>query len=138
MPHRSRKFTWLLLALLALRGLVPAGYMIDTTGGSLSLVVCSSGVYSAAAQADHSKHAEHHHHHQNSHQNEESNKESAASDHSICPFALAATGAPTPVLPAIDVAASTEIGRIVDNGSSLFGTFGPSRAQQSRAPPSFS
>ena len=78
---RTHSLSWLLLALIALRGLVPAGYMIDASQNGVSLVVCDSGIYKDSAGSHHQ-----HHHDQGS----------SRHDHSVCPFAVAATGAPTP------------------------------------------
>lgn len=131
--RRTRKSIWLaLLPLLLLRGLVPAGYMIEANAGGLSIVVCESGIYKDAVIAGS---AEHHHH---DHHGTSGDTSSAAHDHSICPFAIAAVGAPTPDLPAIVAVVSTEIGRVVDEPVVQSGLFGPSRTQQSRAPPYFS
>jgi len=121
---RINKSIWLLLPLLVLRGLLPAGSMLGVTAaGSLSIVVCDSGVANDAATA----HAEHHH-----------GNGSAQHDHSICPFALSAAGAPAPSLPQIPAVAAVAIDRVCEECSTLAGLSGPTRAQQSRAPPAFS
>jgi len=154
---RKYKLIWMLLPLLALRGLVPAGFMVDTSGGTLSIVMCggtgplAAGLSRASGhsvhqvdhgQIDHSQmdhgqmdpvqqhvavqtegHASHHGSDHDKHKN------------SICPFAIAgsaATLANIPSLPAdiepVRIVAATYI-------VALHGLFGPSRAQQSRAPP---
>ena len=135
-----RLWSWLLLALIALRGLVPAGYMIDVSANGLSLVVCGSGIYAAAAQSTAIQGEHHAHHHGDGHHGDGANDSSQAleTDHSICPFAVAATGASAPSLPAMLVVGETIIDRLAGRSVLVFSSFGPSRAQQSRAPPSFS
>ncbi len=140
LPHR---LIWLLVALLSLRGLVPAGYMVDVDRGGLSLVVCGSGIYSATAQklptapVDSSAHGEHRHHHEG---DEDGSAGSAyvGADHSICPFAMAAVGAPAPDQFGTRGVAEVVIGHLAAQAFVFLSSFGPSRAQQSRAPPFFS
>jgi hypothetical protein len=115
---------WLLLPLLALRGLVPAGYMIDVTERGLSLVVCESGIYKDAVPHNDGEH----HHEKNSH---------GGHDHSICPFAVAALGAPAPNVVTLATVVEVAIDRVRDSADVVASCFGPSRAQQSRAPPVF-
>ena len=125
-PRHIRKSIWLLVPLLALRGLVPAGYMVDATSNGLAIVVCESGIYSAAAQLG----SEHHHHH-----GHDKDASPGQHDHSICPFAIAATGVSTSCSTATIAVAAVEIGRISSEFAVVDSLFGPSRAQQSRAPP---
>jgi hypothetical protein len=81
---RSRR--WLVCALLlpalALRALVPSGFMpMRDEQGQLSLMFCPGEVPAAAlASASADPHAHHHHHHPGG----------AAAGHTICPFALSA------------------------------------------------
>jgi hypothetical protein len=118
--------------------MVPAGYMIDANADGLSLVICGSGIYAAAAHSAQQKNNKHAHHHQGTGNHQDTGGESAGADHSICPFAIAATGASATVIPALDAAPATVIDRIAAPSAVAFSSFGPSRAQQSRAPPSFS
>jgi hypothetical protein len=152
----ARKYTliWILLPLLALRGLVPAGFMVDTSGGTLSIVMCggtgplatglSHGSGHAVHQMDHGQmdHSQMDPGHQHAALHSDGQASHHGSDHehknSICPFAIAgsaATLAHIPSLPAaiepVRVVAATHI-------VALHGLFGPSRVQQSRAPPSIS
>jgi hypothetical protein len=135
MSRHIRQLSWLLLALLALRGLVPAGYMVDATADGLSIVVCDSGIYAAAAQLSSGQTAHRHHHHDG---NGEGKESSGISDHSICPFAIAATGASAPSLPLLETVTSVVVDRVASNQAVVTSLSGPSRAQQSRAPPYFS
>ncbi|HYM33857.1 MAG TPA: DUF2946 family protein [Steroidobacteraceae bacterium] len=128
-PVRKHRILWLLLPLLALRGLVPAGYMIDATEHGLSIVVCESGIYGDLLASDATKH-HHGHHTSDSHRSQH--------DHSICPFAIAATGAPAPSAVTLATVVDVAIDRVRDTHVVIANRFGPSRAQQSRAPPYFS
>jgi hypothetical protein len=144
----KRKFTliWLLIPLLFVRGLVPAGFMIDTSGGSLSIVMCGGNgplAFSPVGepighavhheQMDHSQHQGHQGHggeHQGSgHQNHEN---------SICPFAIAGSAAVVASIPSLSVDFEPARGVASADVLVFHGLSGPSRAQQSRAPPYFS
>jgi hypothetical protein len=123
--QRKFKLTWLLLPLFVLRGLVPAGFMIDTSSNGLSMVICSGGVYKTV-MVDHGDQAPVTDHGQQTQHGD-----------SICPFAAAATGAPpsndVPMLFGVSVG-----GAAISHVDQFHSSFGPSRTQQSRAPPSFS
>jgi hypothetical protein len=133
MTHRRiHKLIWWLLPLFALRGLVPVGFMANVSDGDLSMAVCpmhqSVGVAQStvdrslvdlvAGQTDSSQ-----------------NKNGSKSE---CPFAAALSsatfvGVSTPAqVPALAVGfnrTETTVAHV---------PFGPSRAQQSRAPPRYS
>lgn len=140
MSIRRKHFTlWLLLALVALRGLVPVGYMVDATPNGLAIVVCGSGIYAAAAQMPAAMPAgEHHHHHHHSAGDASEQSSTGASDHSICPFSMAATGSSAVSFPELIAFEQTVIGRVESRALVEYVSFGPSRAQQSRAPPALS
>jgi hypothetical protein len=120
LKNHSKILSWLLLALIALRGLVPVGYMVEATADGLALVVCDSGIYKDSIPTPH----QHHH-----------DRQVSGHDHSICPFAAAAIGAPTPSLPVVLLAPDTPIDGVRAKTESFVGLSGPSRAQQPRAPP---
>jgi hypothetical protein len=132
----KRKFTliWLLLPLLLLRGLVPAGFMIDASGGSLSIVMCGGDGPLNTAVSEHNSHAMHHAQQQG---DEHAGHHGSGHDqhkNSICPFAIAgsaATFVSVPSLPVNIEPVRTEATDVV----AFRGLHGPSRAQQSRAPP---
>ncbi len=142
------KLIWLLVSLFALRGLIPAGYMLDTTGGSLSIVMCGgNGPLKPSAPDPHKGHAGHEHHHAQSvdevtggdagaavgSEHEEHEKHSG----SMCPFALAGS-APTPSMASSPIAIAQTQSIDVVKVVFFHGLSGPLRAQQSRAPPRFS
>jgi hypothetical protein len=142
--RRTSRLIWLLVSLFALRGLIPAGYMLDTTGGSLSIVMCGgNGPLKPSAPDPHLGHAGHEHHHAHGAGgdagaavgggHEEHDKHSG----SMCPFALAGS-APTPSMASPPIALAQTQSVDVVKVVSFHGLFGPSRAQQSRAPPYFS
>jgi len=96
------------------------------------MVLCGgNGPLKAAMPDPHAAHAGHEHHHDQSGGHDQHEKHGG----SICPFALAGASALTPsFIPptvAIEPFNGIDVVRIV----SFQGLFGPSRAQQSRAPP---
>ena len=125
--RRLNKLIWWLLPLLALRGLVPAGFMLDTSHGQLAIVVCP-GHIPAATPVDHADHAGHF------------GKEAPDDEQSrstLCPFALSAGPAPLTSLAAVVAGAPVDVFESVDHqGPEL--PFGPARTHHSRAPPSLS
>lgn len=76
----------LLLPLMTLRGLLPAGYMAGMQNGELRIVMCSDGLQGAAKQAPQNHSGQH------------------ASD-DACPFAMAAALAPPPAARAFEFTA---------------------------------
>jgi hypothetical protein len=124
--HRKSNLIWLLLPLLALRALVPAGFMLDASSDGLSMVICSGGVYKTVS-VDHGDQAPVTDHGQQTQHGD-----------SICPFAVAATGAPAPSALPMVLGALSAIGIVANDVAEFHSLFGPSRVQQSRAPPYFS
>jgi hypothetical protein len=138
----KRKFTliWLLLPLLLLRGLVPAGFMIDASGGNLSIVMCSGSgpLPSAAALDEHSGHAMHHAQQQG---DEHAGHHGSGHDKhqgSICPFAMAGSAAPLANISSLPLGIEPVRTLAAAHTVILRGLSGPLRAQQSRAPPTLS
>jgi hypothetical protein len=131
----QRKYTliWLLLPLLALRGLVPAGFMIDTSGGRLSMMLCSGSVSTTMVTGEHAQHL----HHAGQGSSGEHGQHGEHGGNSVCPFAAAGMGAPAPHLLTITLDAQVTDEISVDLVA-FHSPFGPSRVQQSRAPPYFS
>jgi hypothetical protein len=126
MKVRKHVLLWM-LPLLALRALVPAGFMIDTSHGAMSVVVCPGhqtqsphGATSDDATSDDATKA--------------GNDDSV----SICAFAAAAGAALASDVPTVSLA-SALAGELLSNDvTALDLPFGPTRTQQSRAPPYFS
>ena len=120
---RKHLLLWL-LPLLAMRALVPAGFMIDTSHGAMSVIVCPG-----------------HQHQTDENQAGHSSNQGKSGSHdtvTLCPFAAAATAGPMADLPTMAVGSALVVDQVSDDVSALDLPFGPARAQQSRAPPLFS
>jgi hypothetical protein len=130
--RRLQKLIWWLLPLFALRGLVPVGFMVNVADGELSMAVCPMHQNLDASQSrvdrtlfdarlgqsDSSQH-------QNDSQSE-------------CPFAAALSSATFIGLTTPALAFASESRVSLNEASISHVPFGPSRAQQSRAPPRYS
>lgn len=124
---RNRKHigwaTLLVLGMLFLRALVPAGFMLAPGDGRLAVVLCEAEISAGG----------HQHHHHPGHDNP-AHHDGAHRD-SKCPYAQSAGPAPLPTLPAL--AHTAVIGEPVapaDVTQTLL-RFGPTRQQTPRGPP---
>ncbi len=111
-----------LLPILVLRGLMPAGTMLDVSNGSPSVVMCSGGFFTVSTGSHHN----------------DSTTQHNAEHYSVCPFAMA-LGAATPVNIVSLVNFATFI--VTDNVvtvASHNSLSGPIRTHLSRAPPALS
>jgi hypothetical protein len=143
MTHRRiHKLIWWLLPLFALRGLVPVGFMVNASDGELSMAVCPmhqtieagqsrvdrSLVDPVTGQSSYSS----------DYSSEQSDSQHKNDSKSECPFAAALSSATF-----VGISTPAQVPAAV-GGFSLHETavshvpFGPSRAQQSRAPPRYS
>ncbi len=121
-----------MLPALALRALVPAGFMpMRDEQGHLSLMLCPGEVPVAAAGMAADPHAHHHHHHPGS---PEGANEGAGTQHTLCPYALSA-GPALAYSFAVHVPAAlrVEFAVLPRHADPLVDTF--LRAQTARAPP---
>lgn len=117
-PRVHKQVIWWLLPLFALRGLVPAGFMLDTSQGELSIIVCPGH----ATQSQSGNH----------------DAPSGKQDATVCPFAAATSAGPLAnAVPFGAADVQPDQFNLVDLADSEL-PFGPARAQQSRAPPHFS
>ena len=119
-PRRNSRF-WvaaLVLPLLALRALVPSGFMATSVAGSMQMVFCEPG-----AMAGHHHHAEH-----------DTGHHSKAVDQT-CPFAQSAGPAPLPSLPVLATDAAPHGFALILAVSQTAPAFGPQRQQTPRGPP---
>ena len=82
----NRWILWL-LPLLAVRALVPAGFMLSAQNGALQIVLCSGNGPVAVTPSAPSAHE---HHHDGGQAGSEHHSGSGAHGSSVCPFALAA------------------------------------------------
>jgi len=112
-----RRVTTLLLVMLALRALVPAGFMLAPVDGRPAIVLCDTDAPGAPHQ-----HAGHHH---------------AGHAHldPTCPYAQSAGPAPLPALPVLTGAPAATAGALPTPTAQVHARFGPSRQQSPRAPP---
>lgn len=122
----SRRRLQLLILLLALRTLVPAGYMVSVTDGGLRIVFCDAGFAGwKAPAADH--HAGHH-----DHQHGTDPQPGGGED---CPFAHAAVNAPPPLLVSGGLVPLPQISFTSRSSEHLPPATGPPRQTSARAPP---
>lgn len=105
------------LAMLCLRALLPAGFMLAGGDGRLAVVLCDSDARSAA-------------HHRHGHQHP-----GHAHLDPTCPYAQSAGPAPLPALPVLPAAPIATALRLPRAASQTWVPFGPSRQQSPRAPP---
>jgi hypothetical protein len=77
--RRQYKLIWWLLPLLALRGLVPVGFMLDMSHGDVAMVVCPGHLPGTS----------------------ESGADHGQPSPKLCPFAVAAAAGPTAFVPGI-------------------------------------
>jgi hypothetical protein len=117
--------TSLVLGLLFLRALVPAGFMLAPVDGRLAWVVCDAGMPAGG-------HAHHHHH-----PGHDPAGHQAGHGDPTCPYAQSAGPAPLPTFPVL--AGGTVFGRLVPpvTITQTFAAFGPPREHCSRGPPAF-
>lgn len=109
----------LVLAMLALRALVPAGYMLAAVDGGMGVVLCGT----AAAPA-------HHHHAAHEHPG-------AGHAHAdpTCPYAQSAGPAPLPLLPVLAAVPAADRSVLPRESSQTLTAFGPLRQHPPRGPP---
>ena len=103
--------------MLALRALVPAGFMLAPVDGQPAIVLCDTDAPGVPHQ-----HAGHHH---------------AGHAHldPTCPYAQSAGPAPLPALPALTAAPAVTADALPAPSAQVHARFGPSRQQSPRAPP---
>jgi hypothetical protein len=117
----AHKLIWWVLPLLALRALVPAGFMIDTSEGDVSIIVCPGHALQSDSSDSNNSQGEH--------------EPSTGQGATVCPFAVAAAAGPLSSIATFASAAAQPAAFIIEDIAGPKFPFGPSRAQQSRAPP---
>ncbi len=121
----------LVLGLVLLRALVPAGFMLAPADGRVAIVVCDADASMAALQAGampashHPMHMamDHGAHHQGAH------------DDPSCPYALSGGAAPLPTLPVLAGGTTFERPPLPAAITQTLLGFGPIRQPSSRGPP---
>jgi Protein of unknown function (DUF2946) len=116
--------TLLVLGMLFLRALVPAGFMLAPVDGGLTVVVCDVEMSAGERQ----------HHHHPGHDGA-AHPDGAHSD-PTCPYAQSAGPAPLPTLPAIAGGAVSDLQEQPAAVAQIISTCGPIRQQSPRGPPS--
>jgi hypothetical protein len=111
--------TPLVLAMLCLRALVPAGFMLAPIDGRLQIVLCDSAAPARAPHHQGHDHGAHRH---------------AIADPN-CPYAQSAGPAPLPALPMLAAAPVANAPAVHGNLSQTHVPFGPVRQHSPRAPP---
>jgi hypothetical protein len=128
---KPRWASTLVLGLLFLRALVPAGFMLASVDGNLAFVLCD-GDMPRAAMPDGAMPAGHHHmpmamdhaaHHHGAHGDPP------------CPYALSGGPAPLPTLPVLVGGTTFERPRLPAAITQTLLSFGPIRLPSSRGPP---
>jgi len=109
------------LAMLCLRALVPAGFMLAPVEGRLDVVLCDSDAPGGAG------------HHHGGHDS------SGHHPHTLidptCPYAQSAGPAPLPVLPVLHAPPLADRLASPAGVGQIYSQFGPSRHESPRAPP---
>lgn len=108
------------LAMLCLRALVPAGFMLAPVEGQLAVVLCDADAARAAHHHAGQDHPGHHHHLQLD---------------PTCPYAQSAGPAPLPALPAMDPQPVVSTPIPVVHLGQVYAPCGPPRQQSPRGPP---
>jgi len=108
------------LAMLCLRALVPAGFMLAAVDGRLDIVLCDTDARGAAHQ-----HAGHDHSGRHLHTHLDS----------TCPYAQSAGPAPLPALPVLAAPAIADSPALPARAAQTCSQFGPTRQHCPRAPP---
>ncbi len=114
------------LAVLCLRALVPAGFMVAPLDGHLAFVLCSAETSASAPQ--------HQHHHHPGHGDGEHHDGVHADP--TCPYAQSAGPAPLPTLPVLEGGAVLDLPVPPVLATQTFSSSGPTRQQTPRGPPS--
>lgn len=116
--HRRReRFTLLVLALLCVRTLIPAGFMAAPVEGRWELVVCGTALPGAGGPG--------HHDHANHNQHDVPN----------CPFALSSAPAPLPAIVQLAPLRVETTESPPARHAQVVLSFEPARQHQPRAPP---
>lgn len=117
-----RASVWLLLGFLALRALVPAGFMLAPEAGGFAFVLCSADMPMGHSQA--SQHHEPPPHTRPDHPPDPT-----------CPYAQSAGPAPLPTFPSFKPTTHFAVLRQPAAATQVFTGSGPRRQPSSRGPP---
>ncbi len=116
--------TLVLLGLVLLRALVPAGFMLAPVDGRFAVVLCDGNMAAGG-------HQQHHHHRVR----DDGGHHNGVHEDPTCPYAQSAGPAPLPTLPMFaGVAPASPLLALVSFTQTLL-RFGPTRQQTPRGPP---
>ena len=108
----------IVLAMLCVRALVPAGFMVVPVDGLIAVVLCDSDASGAMYRGGH-VHPGHHH----------------GQIDPTCPYAQSTGPAPLPTLPVLPGAPLATVSVVAAEAAQNHSHFGPVREQRPRAPP---
>jgi hypothetical protein len=108
------------LAMLCLRALVPAGFMLEPIDGRLAVVLCDTDAAGAVHHQGGQDHPSHHHHLQLD---------------PTCPYAQSAGPAPLPALPVLGPQPVVSAPLQLTHVAQTYARSGPSRQNFPRGPP---
>jgi hypothetical protein len=132
--RRLNRWAQWLLPLIALRALVPAGFMLSVDAEGLALAFCSGEIAVATQQQ-----AGHEHQHGAQHDTGGHGEDSShsAQEHVPCPYSLTASATPfeTPHLAGVALIPCDDS---ADRSTAFTPTTGPLRADRIRGPPHLS
>jgi hypothetical protein len=131
-PATGRWIISLLLVVLSVRALVPAGFM-PSTEQPFSFQICPDGFPAQLLKSNHAEH--HHHHHDGGSDEQQPTHDSMRGEH--CVFAPAAGAGPAPEALLLSAVPPTQARLQLETVSAILS---PQRFRQppSRAPPAFS
>lgn len=136
--HHLKLLSLWILPLLALRALIPTGFMLSVDAGQLQLMFCPSGVVQPLGAPKAIKQQAHAEHHAGMHHGGEADQASqshTADDNAPCPFSLVAS-ATTCDIPYLAGAADAPRDERFEFLSAPTFRVGPVRADRIRGPPS--
>src|SRR4029077_107778 len=123
LPLRNGPRHWAapwVLAMLGLRALIPAGFMLAPLEGHFAVVLCDAAAHGAAHHSSSHEHPGHHSHTQID---------------PTCPYAQSAAPAPLPVLPGLGPQLIVPARAVPVQVAQTHAQSGPSRHQTPRGPP---
>jgi hypothetical protein len=129
---RKAGWAYLVLGLVLLRGLIPAGFMVAPVDGNLALVLCSAEMPAAAMGGGAMQMPAGHHHGQ---AGQKHGAPRGAHGDPTCPYAQSGGPAPLPAFPVLAGATSFERPRLPAAITQTLLAFGPIRHPSTRGPP---
>jgi len=120
------------LAILCLRALIPAGFMLAPVDGRLAVVLCDTDAVGSAQAQDRRVH----HHAPGHYVHDQGAGHHHAQTDPTCPYAQSSGPAPLPVLPVLAAVQIATLSAPPVQVAQTHSRFGPTRQQSPRGPPS--